>query len=123
MATAIKTKLSSSTDGKGIKLVATSTPGTAIHTATSNSTPGAGGIWDEIWLWAFNSDTTTARNLTVEFGGATAPDWNVTQTLPPLSGLVIIVPGLILQNSTTVKAFASLTNVVTLNGFVNQVTN
>lgn len=122
MGTAIKTKLSASTDGQGIKVVATATAGTLIHTATANAVPGAGGIWDNVWLWAFNSDT-VARDLTIEFGGPGAPDQNIVQTIPAKSGLVLVVPGLVLQNSKTVKAFASAANVVTLNGYVDQYTN
>ncbi len=122
MASAIKINFSSSTDGMGIKVVAVATAGTAIHTATSNSTPGAGGIWDEIWLWVYNSDT-VSRNLTVEFGDATAPDHNIVQTIPVSAGLVLVVPGLILQNSATVKAFASAANVLAVSGFVNRITN
>ena len=113
---------SSSTDGKAIKVVATATAGTAVHTATSSATPGAGGTWDEVWLWAYNSDT-SIRNLTIEFGGATAPDQNIVQSIPAGSGAILIVPGLILQNSATVKAFASAANVVTVMGYINRITN
>ena len=45
MATAVKRKLSGSTDGMGIKIAATSTPGTAIHTASSETMDGS---YDEI---------------------------------------------------------------------------
>ncbi len=122
MATALKQNLSSSTDGMGIKVVATATAGTAIHTATSSSTPGSGGTWDEIWLWVYNSDT-ASRNITIEFGDATAPDHNIFQSIPSQCGLVLVVPGLILQNSATVKAFASAANVVTVSGYINRITN
>ncbi len=106
----------------GIKVVAVATAGTAIHTATSSSTPGSGGTWDEIWLWAYNSDS-VSRNLTIEFGDATAPDHNIFQTIPSQSGEVLVVPGFILQNSATVKAFASAANVVAVSGYVNRITN
>lgn len=122
MASAIKTKLSASTDGKAIKVAATVTAGTLIHTANSSATPGAGGTWDEIWLSAFNSSA-SAVVLTIEFGGPTAPDQNIVQTIPPQSGLALVIPGLILQNSATVKAFAGTTNVVTVIGYVNRITN
>lgn len=122
MASAIKTKFSGSTDGKAIKIAATASTGTTIHTATSNSTPGAGGVWDEIWLWAYNSDT-SARVLTIQFGGTTAPDQNIVQTIPPGSGAVLVVPGLILQNSAVVYGFCPTTNVITVMGFINQITN
>lgn len=119
MATAVKRKLSSSTDGMGIKVVATATAGTAIHTAVAGTTAGT---FDEVWLYAYNSNA-TAVNLTVEFGDATAPDHNIYTTLTPQAGLVLIVPGLILQNGATVKAFASVANVVTISGFVNAITD
>jgi hypothetical protein len=39
MATAVKRILSGSTNGKPIKVVATSTAGTTIHTAVAGTTP------------------------------------------------------------------------------------
>ena len=119
MATAVKRKLSESTDGKAIKIAATSTAGTAIHTAVAGTTAGT---YDEIWLWAFNSYTGNIK-LTIEFGGASAPDDNIVVTVPALAGLVPIVPGLILQNEATVKAFASSPNVITIHGFINSITD
>jgi len=119
MATAVKRKLSGSTDGKAIKIAAVETPGTAIHTAVAGTTAGT---FDEIWLWAFNSHTGNIK-LTIEFGGASAPDDNIIVTVPALAGLVPIVPGLILQNGATVKAFASSANVITIIGFVNSITD
>jgi hypothetical protein len=119
MATVVKRKLSGSTDGKAIKIAATSTAGTAIHTAVAGTTAGT---YDEIWLWAFNSHTGNIK-LTIEFGGASAPDDNIVVTVPALAGLVPIVPGLILQNEATVKAFASSANVITIHGFINSITD
>ncbi len=114
-----KRKLSGSTDGMGIKVVATATPGTALHTAVAGVVAGT---FDEIWLYAYNSDT-VSRVLTIEFGDATAPDHNIVITLAPQSGLQLIVPGLILQNAETVKAFCDAANKVTLSGFVNTMTD
>jgi hypothetical protein len=119
MATAAKRKLTGSTDGKAIKVVETATPGTTIHTAVAGTTAGT---FDEIWIWAYNGHT-AAVILTIEFGGATVPDQNIIVTLAAKSGLIPIVPGLILQNSMVVKAFASVANVVTLGGFVNGITD
>lgn len=113
-----KTILSGSTDGKGIKVVQTATAGTLIHTGSSTATD-----LEEIWLWAFNSDTAD-RILTIEFGGATAPDQNIVVTIPFKQGLFLVVPGLLLKGNATpntVKAFASATNVVTISGFVNKI--
>lgn len=113
--TAIEKKaLSGSTNGKPIKVVATATTGTTIHTAQASSTNG----FDEVWLWAYNSDT-SARLLTIEFGGVSAPDQNIKVTIPAQAGLVLVCPGLIIQNSLVVTAFASAANVVTLSGYVN----
>lgn len=119
MATAVKRKLSGSTDGKPIKITAIATAGTLLHTAVVGQTAGT---YDEIWLWAYNSDPNEVI-LTIEFGGADAPDQNIKLPIPSLSGLVPVVPGLILQNGLTVKAFASKANVLTLSGFVNAITD
>lgn len=117
MSKAVKRKLSESIDGKAIKIAATGTPGTAIHAAVAGQTAGK---YDEIWLWAYNGHTGDVV-LTIEFGGADVPDQNIVVTIPLKSGLIPIVPGLILQNEATVKAFAGVANVVTLIGFVNQI--
>lgn len=119
MATFKKRKLSGSTDGMPIKVVATATAGTTIHTAIAGTTAGT---FDEIWLYAYNGHT-AAVTLTMEYGGATVPDQNIISTLASKSGLVLIIPGLILQNGLVVKAFASTANVVTLSGWVNTMTD
>jgi hypothetical protein len=116
MTTYTKQKLSSSTNGKAVKIVATSASGTTIHTAVTGTSD-----WDEIWLYGYNSYSGSI-DLTVEWGSATIPDDNIECTIPPLSGLQLIVPGLLLQNSLVVKAFASASNVITINGFVNRIT-
>lgn len=119
MATAVKRKLSGSTDGMPIKVVATTTAGTLIHTAVAGTTAGT---FDEIWLYAYNGHSTTVV-LTIEYGGATVPDQNIILTLASKSGLQLIVPGLILQNGLVVRAFASSANLVTISGFVNAITD
>lgn len=119
MAIALKRKLSSSTDGRGIKVAATSTPGTLIHTAVAGTTAGT---YDEIWVYAYNSDASD-RTLTIEFGGTTAPDDNIKITVPTLQGQVLVVPGLILQNGVLVRAFASAANVIILTGYINTITD
>jgi len=115
----LKRKLSGSTDGKPVKVVATATAGTTIHTAVAGTTAGT---FDEVWLFAYNGHT-AAVALTIEFGGATVPDQNIVCTLASKSGLQLVVPGLILQNELVVKAFASTGNVITLSGFVNTITD
>ncbi|HCA51598.1 MAG TPA: hypothetical protein DEP24_00780 [Mycobacterium sp.] len=113
MATFSKLKLSGSTDGKQIKVAATATAGTTIHTSHATAL-------DEVWLFAVNSDT-TARKLTIEWGEATAPDGNIEVTIPAESGYLMVVPGLCLTNSLVVKAFAATANVILINGYVNRI--
>lgn len=108
-----KVKLSGSTDGKGIKITATATPGDQIHQAHATAL-------DEIWLWAVNSDT-TPRKLTIEYGGVTSPDNLIEITIPAESGLLMVVSGLVLTNSLNVKAFCATANVVIIYGFVNRI--
>jgi hypothetical protein len=115
MATYTKHKLSASTNGKNIKVVATSSPGTLIHTAVSGTS-----AWDEIWIYAQNNHT-AAVNLTIEYGGTTSTVDLVQMSIPSKSGLYLVIPGLILQNSCVVKAFAATTNVISITGFVNQI--
>lgn len=116
MATYSKVLLSGSTNGKGIKVAATSTPGTTIHTAGSGTSNN-----DEIWLYAVNSGSAAVK-LTIEWGEATAPDGNIEVTIPGESGLFLVVPGLLLQNSLVVKAFAGTGDVIIIHGFVNRIT-
>ena len=114
MATYSKEFLSGSTNGRMIKVAATATAGTTIHTAHATSK-------DEIWLYAVNSDT-TARKLTIEYGGTSSPDDTIELTIQPEAGLVLIVPGLILSNSLVVRAFCATANVVLVGGYVNRIT-
>lgn len=116
MATYAKLAFSASTDGRGIKVTQTASAGDTIHTAINNTDD-----YDEIWLYAVNSDT-TARKLTIEFGGTSAPDDTIEMTIPAESGLFQVIPGLVLQNSLVVKAFAASANVVCIHGFVNRIT-
>jgi hypothetical protein len=105
--------------GLGIKVAATATAGTAIHTASTTAT-----TIDEIWLYAVNTSTSAVK-LTIEWGEATAPDGNIELTVQPEAGLVTVIPGLLLQGNATakvVKAFAATANVIVMHGFVNRIT-
>ena len=105
--------------GLGIKVVATATAGTAIHTGSATAT-----TIDEVWLYAVNSSASTVK-LTIEWGEATAPDGNIEFTVPAEAGLYLITPGLVLQGNATpkvVKAFAATANVVVIHGYVNRIT-
>ncbi len=116
MATYSKRLLSGSTNGKGIKVVQTATAGTTIHTAVS----GASDL-DELWVYAVNSSAADVK-LTLEWGEATAPDGNIEITVPTESGLMLLTPGLLLQNSLVLKAFAGSANVIIIHGYCNRIT-
>jgi hypothetical protein len=118
MASYSKLTLSGSTDGRAIKVAATATAGTLIHTASSTAT-----TYDEIWLYAQNTDT-TARKLTIEWGGTTSPDDLIEATIGPEQGLVLVAPGLLLKGNATaliVRAFATSADVITIHGYVNRI--
>ena len=109
MATFSKIALSGSTDGKLIKVAQTATAGTTIHTGSTTAT-----TYDEVWLYAVNSDTTN-RKLTIEWGGTASPDDLIELTITAESGLVLVVPGLVLKGNATalvVRAFAATANVI-----------
>lgn len=116
MASFSKLPLSGSTNGRLIKIVPTATPGTLIHAAIAGSSD-----LDEIWLWAVNSDT-VARKLTLEYGGVASPDDLIELTVPAESGLMLVIPGTLLQNSLILRAFCATANVVMVGGYVNRIT-
>ncbi len=111
--------LSASTNGRGIKVVATATAGTPLHTVGAGTTG-----FDEIWLWATNTDS-APRTLSLEWGGVTAPDDNIMSavSLPANSGPTLVVAGQRLNNGLSVAAFASVANKVVITGHYNRMTS
>ena len=119
MATFTKNKLSGSTDGKAVKVTGTSSGASVtVHTAVAGTTSG---VFDEIWIYANNTSATTVK-LTLEWGTTSAADGNIELNVAGESGLVLVVAGLILQNSLIVKAFAGTGDVILLTGYVNSIT-
>lgn len=117
MATYSIEKLSGSTDGRGIKVAATATAGTTVHTATANASD-----IDLVTLWAVNQDADSeTRTLTIEFGGTTAPDDLITLPIPAKAGLVLICERMPILNSLVVRAFADEANDVIIFGRVERV--
>ena len=116
MATTVsRIPLSGSTHGRGIKVAATASTGTTIHTATSSTSD-----CDVVTLYAYNSSA-SAVNLTIQWGGTSTPDDDIKLSIPATSGLTLVVPDMVLRNSLVVAAYAGTTNVITLHGFVNRV--
>jgi|TARA_A100000172_G_scaffold67354_2_gene47062 hypothetical protein len=119
MPTFAKQELSGSTDGRGIKVTGNATGASVtVHQAQSGT---GDNNYDEVFVYANNSST-AAILLTIEFGGVTVPDDLIEVSVPAQQGLMLVVPGLVLQNSLYVKAWASVINEVSLFGFVNKVT-
>jgi len=105
--------LSASTDGRPIKVVATGTPGTTVHTAVN-----ATGQRDHVTLWACNTDS-VSRTLTIQWGGTTAPDDHTGPiTLPPNAGDALVLLNRPIAGGLLVRAFASAADVVTITGTV-----
>ena len=105
--------------GLGIKVAATATAGTAIHTASSTAT-----TIDEVWLYAYNNHSSDIL-LTIEFGGVTSPKDVIKHTVITQAGLVLIVPGLLVQGNATakvVRAFAATASHISIFGYVNRIT-
>jgi hypothetical protein len=116
MATFSKSILSGSTDGKQIKVAATATAGTLIH--TGSTTPAT---LHEVWLYAVNTSASDVK-LTIEWGGVASPDDHIEYTVKAENGLYLIVPGLLIKGNATalvVRAFAATTNVICISGYVN----
>jgi len=115
MATFSKLPLSSSTNGKSILVTASASPGTLVHTAVSGSVS-----FDEVWVYAMNTASSSVM-LDIEYGGTAVAD-QIEITIPGESGLVLVVPGLFLNNSLAVRAFATSASALALYGYVNRVT-
>jgi hypothetical protein len=116
MAVYSKSTLSGSTDGRGILVAATATPGTLIHTGSTTVA-----TLHEIWLYAVNTSASNVK-LTIEWGGATAPNDHIEYTVAAENGLYLITPGLLIKGNATaltVRAFAATTNVISIHGYVN----
>lgn len=115
MAQFIKEKLSGSTDGRQIKVAATASPGTLIHTAVSGIID-----WDEIWVYATNNHT-AALSFVVQWGGTSSPDDLIQMSIPSKTGLYLVVPGLVLRNGSIVRAYAGSANLICVSGWVNRI--
>ena len=121
MAQVSKRKLSASTNGRQIKISATTSGGAqAIHVATASVNVGT---FDEVWLYATNTDAAD-RILNVCLGGTTNPDDLIFVTIPAGSvGRYLVLDGVILQGGATLSAYAtSFPNVINVSGFVNAIT-
>jgi hypothetical protein len=114
MATYTKRILSGSTNGKAITVVQTASPGDTVHTAVAGSSD-----MDEIWIYVYNVSISPI-DLTLQWGGTAAID-GIVGTIDGSAGMILVAPGLLLNNSLIVKAFAT-TSGLAIQGFVNRIT-
>ncbi len=106
-------KFSGSTSGAGINLTATSTPGTAIHTAIAGAVS-----FDRVWLYVTNTSS-SAVVVTIEFGG-TSVGFRIVYSVPA-QNTALVVPGLLINGGLAVAGFAATGSVVNAIGFVERV--
>ena len=115
MATFSKRILSGSTDGKGIVISSTTSgSGDTLHTAVSGTTD-----FDEVWIYAFNSHTSSIT-LNLEFGGTDSAQ-RISQPVDPASGLYLVVPGFVVQNGAVISAYASEASKIVIYGYANRI--
>lgn len=111
MPTLTKITLSPQADGDGIR-VGTLSPidgsDTTIHTAQSGTSH-----FDEVTLFAYNKNS-SAVDLHLQWGDSTDA---IITPIPALSGLVLVVSGLLICDSNVVTASASVVDVVTVYGY------
>lgn len=118
MATFAKTILSGSTDGKGVSVAATSSPGTTIHTGSSTAAD-----LHEVWLYATNYGSSSVT-LTIQWGGTTSAD-GISLVIAAYSGLQVVAPGILIKGNATplvIQAYATTASVVSIHGYVNTIT-
>jgi len=109
--------LSGSTNGATMTVNTTS----AISPMIVHTTGPGVYNWDDIWIWAANTDT-VSRTISLYFGAHSSIGDQVVGSydLPPGGAPVLICPGLFLQNSGVVEAYASIANKINLTGYVNR---
>lgn len=118
MASVDEQALSGSTNGRPIKIVATATAGTLLHTATAGD--GAAADHDRVFVYLHNTSA-AAVECTIEFGGVSSPDDLIVVSIGSKVGPVLVVPGLPLQNSLVVRCFAASANVVMATGYIHRI--
>ncbi len=107
----VRQTLTGSDSGASIKVNSTST-GVEIHTHDASFNQS---LFDELHLWAYNSDS-SARTLTLQWGGTTSPD-NLIVISIAAGSFLKVVDGIHISGNLDVKAVASAANVVMVYGY------
>jgi hypothetical protein len=106
--------------GTGIALAIDSGTFTTIHATPTTTT-----TLDEIWMYAVNSHSADLK-VTIRFGGVEEPEDYIETTVTAESGLVLLVPGLILQGMAStgqiILGAAATGDEVAVYGYVNRIT-
>lgn len=102
-----------------ITTVPSTTTFTYARTATNVTSGASSGS-------VYPAATAASQNvrLTIQWGGTTAVDDDITYTMTNQNGLYLVVAGLILRGNATaltVRAYADVANTVTISGYVNRI--
>ena len=116
MASYSKKFLSESSYGKGIKVHETDNPGTLIHTAIDSIVD-----MDEVRLYAVNEGDTDAV-IVLQWGDVLDVDNSISSTVVAQKGLQQLVPGLLLADGNSVRAFSDIADLIVVYGFANRIT-
>lgn len=107
--------LSESANGRQIKVVATASSGTLMHTSVAGTAK-----MDLVTIEAVNTHTGDVV-LTIQWGGTTDPDDAVEIILPSQEGVRLIVDERRINNGLAIRAFASVADVVLIYGEVDTI--
>ena len=91
--------------------------GTTSGAADTLHTTGAG--IDEIYVYAINTSGADVY-LTIVLGGTTSPDDEVTDLINSKAGYQLIIPGVRLNGTVAIKAFAASADVINCLTIVNK---
>ena len=109
---------SGSTNGRPIKVVATATAGTTVHTATNS-----GADVDEVWIWA-NAINAAGANLSIIHGTQTDMEQQTNHRIPGgFGGSVCVMAGRRFSGGIVLTATASTANVINLEVNINRISN
>ena len=87
---------------------------TPIHTSITSST-----AYDEIYIYATNNSNSPAA-LTMCWGGTGSVN-QLPIGIPNSVGRVCVCDGMLLNNSLIASAYASISNSILIDGFVNRI--
>ena len=111
--------LSAATNGAPIKIAATATAGTTIHTATSSDMPEG---CDEVYLWA-GSTSSAAINATLQISSGNVTDGQSINFRVPAAynGPIMILAGHRIADGVVITATAATAERVNIWGHVNRI--